>query len=106
MSVLEVLMIVCFGLAWPLNLYNSIKSQSTEGKNLLFMTFILLAYIFGILNKVFVSRDAAVYFYLLNEAMVVADFFVYLRTADGKSERGFAAGIWLQSAILHKTGQG
>lgn len=63
MSILEVLMIVCFGVAWPINLYNSFKSKSTKGKNLLFMSFIVLAYVFGILNKLFVSVDAAVYFY-------------------------------------------
>ena len=55
MSILEVLMIVCFGLAWPINLYNSWKSKSTKGKNLLFMSFIVLAYVFGILNKLLVS---------------------------------------------------
>ena len=60
MSILEVLMIVCFGVAWPINLYNSFKSKSTKGKNLLFMSFIVLAYVFGILNKLFVSVDAAV----------------------------------------------
>lgn len=77
MSVLEVLMIVCFGLAWPINLYNSWKSRSTKGKNLLFMSFIVLAYIFGILNKLLVSVDGAVYFYLLNEEMVLADYLLY-----------------------------
>lgn len=77
MSILEVLMIVCFGIAWPINLYNSWKSRSTKGKNLLFMSFIVLAYIFGILNKLFISVDAAIYFYCLNEAMVLADFALY-----------------------------
>ena len=77
MSILEVLMIVCFGVAWPINLYNSARNRSTKGKNLLFMSFIVLAYIFGILNKLFVSVDGAVYFYLLNELMVVADFILY-----------------------------
>ena len=77
MSILEVLMIICFGVAWPINLYNSVKNRSTKGKNLLFMSFIVLAYIFGILNKLFISVDSAVYFYLLNEAMVVADFILY-----------------------------
>lgn len=77
MSILEVLMIVCFGVAWPINLYNSAKNRSTKGKNLLFMSFIVLAYVFGILNKLFVSVDGAVYFYLLNEAMVLADFALY-----------------------------
>ena len=70
-------MIVCFGVAWPINLYNSFKNHSTKGKNLVFMSFIVLAYVFGILNKMFVSVDGAVYFYLLNETMVLADFVLY-----------------------------
>ena len=77
MSMLEVLMIVCFGVAWPINLYNSLRNRSTKGKNLLFMSFIVLAYIFGILNKLLVSVDGAIWFYLLNEIMVVADFILY-----------------------------
>lgn len=88
MSVLEVLMIVCFGLAWPINLYNSWKSRSTKGKNLLFMSFIVLAYIFGILNKLFVSVDNAIYFYLLNEVMVLADYFLYFANRRKEIQRG------------------
>lgn len=88
MSVLEVLMIVCFGLAWPINLYNSWKSGSTKGKNLLFMSFIVLAYIFGILNKLLVSVDGAVYFYLLNEAMVLADYILYFINRSREIQSG------------------
>ena len=91
MSVLEVLMIVCFGLAWPINLYNSWKSRSTKGKNLLFMSFIVLAYIFGILNKLLVSVDGAVYFYLLNEAMVLADYLLYFVNRRKEIRQGVGA---------------
>ena len=88
MSILEVLMIVCFGVAWPINLYNSFKSKSTKGKNLLFMSFIVLAYVFGILNKLFVSVDAALYFYILNEAMVLADYILYFVNRHREIQNG------------------
>lgn len=88
MSILEVLMIVCFGVAWPINLYNSFKSKSTKGKNLLFMSFIVLAYVFGILNKLFVSVDVAVYFYILNEAMVLADYILYFVNRHREIQNG------------------
>lgn len=88
MSLLEVLMIICFGLAWPINLYNSWRSKSTKGKNLLFMSFIVLAYIFGILHKLLVSVDGAVYFYLLNEAMVLADYALYFANRRKEIRQG------------------
>ena len=72
MSILEVLMIVCFGVAWPINLYNSFKSKSTK----------------GILNKLFVSVDAAVYFYILNEAMVLADYILYFVNRHREIQNG------------------
>lgn len=84
-------MIVCFGLAWPLNLYNSWKSRSTKGKNLLFMSFIVLAYIFGIVNKLFISVDGAIYFYLLNEAMVLADYILYFINRNKEIRQGLCA---------------
>jgi hypothetical protein len=92
MSILEVLMIICFGLAWPVNLYNSVKSRSTKGKNLLFMSFILLAYVFGILHKLLAAADGAVYFYIVNEAMVVADFAVYFVNRRREVREGVCGG--------------
>ncbi len=88
MSVLEVLMILCFGAAWPINLMNSVKNRSTKGKNLLFMSFIVLAYVFGILNKLLVSVDGAVWFYLLNETMVLADYILYFANRKREIEQG------------------
>lgn len=94
MSILEVLMIVSFGIAWPVNLYNSCKSKSTKGKNLLFMSFIVLAYVFGILNKLFISVDAAIYFYCLNEAMVLADYALYFANRKREIKDGICSNYW------------
>lgn len=52
------------------------------------MSFIVLAYIFGILNKLFVSVDNAIYFYLLNEVMVLADYFLYFANRRKEIQRG------------------
>ena len=37
-------MIICFGFAWPVNVYNSLRTGSTKGKNLLFLSMICLLY--------------------------------------------------------------
>ena len=38
----ETLMIICFGLSWPLSVYKSWKSRTSKGKSLQFEIFILL----------------------------------------------------------------
>lgn len=77
MSIFEVLMIVCFGFAWPINVYNSAKTKSTKGKNLLFMSIIVLAYVFGIVHKLIYANDPAIYIYLFNLIMVLLDVGLY-----------------------------
>lgn len=77
MHILECLMMLCFGFAWPVNLYHSIKSKSTKGKNIMFMYIIALAYVFGILNKIFYSRDYVLSLYIINFLMVVSDILLY-----------------------------
>jgi len=73
-------MIICFGLSWPLSIYRSITSKSTKGKSLLFMFFVLLGYIFGLVSK-FISHNynLAFYFYYPNIAMVITDVILYFR---------------------------
>ncbi len=86
--IFEILMIVCFGFAWPINLYNSVRTRSTKGKNLLFQCMIVLAYFFGVVHKLFFSRDIALYFYLLNSAMVIADLILYFINRNGEIRKG------------------
>jgi len=90
MSIYEVLMIVCFGFAWPINLINSIKSKSTKGKNLIFLLIILVAYVFGIIHKMVYSRDAAIYFYILNAGMVFGDVLLYFINRNREIKSGKA----------------
>lgn len=90
MPIFEILMIVCFGFAWPLNLYNSIRTRSTRGKNLLFQGMIVLAYFFGMIHKLFFSRDLAVWFYALNTCMVVADLTLYFINRRREIGQGLA----------------
>ncbi|MDQ7095365.1 hypothetical protein REC12_17380 [Desulfosporosinus sp. PR] len=81
MSIFEIIMLVCFGAAWPLSIYKSYTSRSTKGKSLSFLIVILVGYVAGILHKVFNQYDAVVYLYLLNFFMVLADLLIYLRNS-------------------------
>ncbi|MBR7185580.1 MAG: hypothetical protein IKD37_08245 [Clostridia bacterium] len=51
MQIFELIMLICFGLSWPISVYKSITSKSTQGKSVIFMIAIILGYISGIVGK-------------------------------------------------------
>ena len=79
MSVFEIIMLVCFGCAWPVSVYKSLTSKSVEGKSLFFMYIVLTGYISGFFHKVFYSFDAVIYLYVLNLLMVTTDILLFYR---------------------------
>jgi len=79
MSIFEMLMLLCFGAAWPFSIYKSYKSKSVAGKSPYFLVILIVGYIFGILNKIFFNYDAVVYLYVINLIMISTDFILYLR---------------------------
>ena len=77
LSIFEAGMVICFGLAWPANIYKSIKSRSTKGKSVLFLIIVILGYIFGITHKILYSRDIVMVLYIINLLMVLVDLALY-----------------------------
>ncbi len=76
----EALMVISFGISWPLSIYKSWKSRSTKGKSLLFMAFIVFGYLCGITSKILADKITYVFFfYILNAVMVSCDIALYLR---------------------------
>ena len=81
MSLFEILMLVCFGAAWPASIYKSWTSKNTAGKSVLFLYAILVGYISGVLHKIFFAYDGVIYLYILNALMVSMDIILYYRNA-------------------------
>ena len=83
----EIIMIVSFGVSWPMNVLKSIKARTTKGKSLAFLLLILFGYICGIASKFlnpaymssFGEKWYVVTFYILNFCMVATDLAVYIR---------------------------
>jgi len=82
MSIFEILMLVCFGFAWPANIYKSIKSKSVEGKSVLFLYIVMAGYIFGIVHKVIYNPDFVIALYAINFFMVLTDLLLYYRNLN------------------------
>ncbi len=77
-EILECVMLVCFGLSWPISVYKSAKSKSTAGKSPIFMTAILTGYTAGIVAKVLGGNITYVLaLYVLNFSVVTVDFVLY-----------------------------
>lgn len=79
MSIFEIVMLICFGAAWPFSIYKSYKSNSNSGKSISFLFIVLAGYISGIIHKLLYNNDAVIYLYLINLFMVFADIAVYYK---------------------------
>ena len=81
-EVFEAIMVICFGLSWPLSVYKSWKSRTTKGKSLFFEVFIAIGYVCGIVGKIITHNITYVFlFYILNIVMVSVDLCLYIRNA-------------------------
>ena len=102
-SFMEMLMVVCFGLSWPLNIAKAWKARSTKGMSLPFYLLIWIGYLFAITGKcltiyyyVYVAKTAAswteavkwyvMFFYVLNGIMLTIGILVYFRNRKLESK--------------------
>ncbi|MHB8126989.1 MAG: hypothetical protein ACYDEJ_15395 [Desulfitobacteriaceae bacterium] len=79
MSIFEIIMLLCFGAAWPFSIYKSYKSKSVNGKSFIFLMIVFIGYLSGILHKIFYDYNNVIYLYILNMLMVGTDMLLYLR---------------------------
>ena len=79
MSVFEVIMLVCFGAAWPFSIYRSYRSKSNSGKSIVFLVIILIGYLAGLMHKVLFNFDLVIILYGINAVMVSTDILLYIR---------------------------
>jgi len=93
MSIFEIIMLLCFGAAWPFSIYKSYKSRSVEGKSLLFLLVIFVGYGSGILHKIFFNYDHVIFLYMLNMVMVGADILLYFRNRKLSNTESTSTGM-------------
>ena len=87
-QILEALMLVAFGLSWPLNAYKNYTAATAAGTSWQFIGLITLGYIVGIMAKFFsgqVNWVLAVYF--INLACLSINWMVYFRNVRLDRER-------------------
>ncbi len=79
--IFEALMLLSFGMAWPMSIWKSWRSRTNKGKSLVFLLIIFFGYCCGLVHKLFWQSkiDGAVWLYLFNQVMVGIDLMLYYR---------------------------
>jgi hypothetical protein len=78
-SFLEAVMLVCWGLSWPVSIIKALRTKIVLGKSPLFILLIAFGYICGISHKILYSRDYLILLYLFNLTMILTDLYLYVR---------------------------
>jgi hypothetical protein len=83
MSIFEAIMLICFGLSWPVSIAKSVRTRIVSGKSPAFMGVVCIGYMGGIIHKAFYSRDWLIILYAANMIMVAIDLILYYRYLPG-----------------------
>ena len=95
-NIMETLMVICFGLSWPLNISKAWKARTAKGMSLQFYFCIWIGYVFAIIGKLVtihyyvnvaatahawteVVKWYVLFFYFLNAIMVSMGILIYFR---------------------------
>lgn len=93
---LEALMLLCFGLSWPVSLIKNIRSGTAKGMSLMFTVLIIIGYIAGISAKIYTGNiNYVLLVYIWNIALVVGNLVVYFvnRNKDRHNEAEHHAAV-------------
>ncbi len=81
---LEAIMLVCFGLSWPIDIVNTLRVRHVEGKSFTFMFVIFVGYVLGVAGKFFRVAgsgqwpEGVTWMYAVNALLVAADMALFL----------------------------
>lgn len=73
-------MLLCFGAAWPLSIRKSFVARTAKGTSPMFLLVISLGYISGIFSKIAGGKITyVIFFYFMNFVMVSINLALYFR---------------------------
>lgn len=81
----EAVMLICFGVSWPVSILKTLRTRRVDGKSLLFLVLILVGYLAGIAAKLIHAvqegrpLDWVTSLYIINAVLVGVDIGLYLK---------------------------
>jgi hypothetical protein len=79
----EAVMLICFGVSWPVAIYKTLRTRHVHGKSLLFLVLIFIGYLAGIAAKFITAAQAGTWptwvtwLYAFNALMVAIEIRLY-----------------------------
>ena len=78
-SILKAIMLICFGISWPVSVMKALRTKMVIGKSPLFMSLVAIDSVSRISHKVLYSRNYLVALYIFNLSMILSDLYLYSR---------------------------
>lgn len=83
-TIFEAIMLICFGSSWPFAVYKTVKSRSVAGISIIFLWFLFVGYISGVMFKITEAHatghlSPVIALYLFNLILVGTEVFLYYR---------------------------
>ena len=75
----EAIMLICFGISWPVSIYKSWTVKKVTGKSVVFLWMIFTGYVSGLFHKYFYNFDMVIILYSMNAIMVLIDIILYYK---------------------------
>lgn len=80
----ETIMLIIFGMSWPVNISKSLKSKTTLGKSIAYEYLVIAGYLFGVVAKVLYYKQNgylqySLIFYIIDILLVTTDVLIYYR---------------------------
>lgn len=81
-EILETIMLICFGLSWPISVVKNIRTGTAKGMSLPFILLITFGYVAGITAKIISHNiNYVLIVYFINIAAVSVNIAVYIRNS-------------------------
>ena len=75
----EAVMLICFGLSWPVSIYKTATAKRVDGKSVFFLWLIFIGYVSGVINKIITVPDLTITLYSLNGILVFIDIMLFYK---------------------------
>ena len=84
-EIFETIMLLCFGLCWPVSIVKALRTKMVHGKSVAFMLLVIVGYLSGATSKIVRSTCGAnpleytIWLYFFNAALVSVDLLLFLK---------------------------
>ena len=76
-SIFEIIMLLCFGISWPVAIIKTLRSKTVKGITPFFYWLVFTGYIAGTLHKIIFNKDIVIILYIINCFTVGTQTFLY-----------------------------